>query len=195
MEFDRHILNSNNVMRTSWKLINKELGKDRKNHGFQSLIINGMSTTNHQIIANAFNKHFTTIPTMISQNIIASNCSIKTSVNNQNNLSFSLNNVFQISFPIIKYHCTTTKEIENIIRSLKSSNSCGRDEVPMKMLKSCSYFISSPLNYICNTTLFTGVFPDRLKYATIRPLFKKGDKDDINNYKPILILTSFSKIF
>jgi hypothetical protein len=61
MEYDRHILNSNNVMRTSWKLINKELGKDQKNHGFQSLNINGMSTTNHQIIASTFNKHFTTI--------------------------------------------------------------------------------------------------------------------------------------
>ena len=38
-------------------------------------------------------------------------------------------------------------------------------------------------------------FPDRLKYATIRPLFKKGNKDDINNYRPISILTSLSKIF
>jgi hypothetical protein len=34
-----------------------------------------------------------------------------------------------------------------------------------------------------------------LKYATVRPLFKKGNKDDINNYRPISILTSFSKIF
>jgi hypothetical protein len=185
MEYDRHILNSNNVMRTSWKLMNKELGKERKNHGFQSLNINGRSTTNHQITANAFHKHFTTIPTMISRNINASNCFTKTSVNNQNNLSISLNHVFQNSLPSNKYCCTTTKEIENVIRSLKSSNSCGYDEVPSQLLKSCSYFMSFPLNYICNNTLFTGVFPDRLKYATIRPLFKKGNKDDTNNYRPI----------
>jgi Notch-like protein len=106
-----------------------------------------------------------------------------------------LTHVFQNSFPSIKYHCTTTKETEYIVRSLKSSNSCGYDEVPLKLLKPCSYFISSQLNYICNRTLFTGVFPDRLKYATIRPLFKKANKDDINNYMPISILTSFSKIF
>ena len=123
MEYDRQILNSNNVMKTSWKLLNKELGKNRKNHGLHSLNINGRSTTNHQIIANAFNKHFTTIHTMISQNINASNCFTKTSANNQNNLFYSLNHIFQNSFPSIKYHCTTTKEIENIIRSLKSSNS------------------------------------------------------------------------
>ena len=46
---------------------------------------------------------------------------------------------------------------------------------------------------MCNRTLFTGDFPDRLKYATIRPLFKKGKKDDINNYRPISIFTLFQK--
>ena len=132
---------------------------------------------------------------MISQKVNASICSTKTSDNKQNNFSFSLNHVFQNTFPSIRYHCTTTNEIENMIRSLKSSNSSGYDEIPSRMLKLCSYFISSPLNYICNRTLLTGVFHDRLKYATIQPLFKKGNKDDINNYRPISILTSFSKIF
>jgi hypothetical protein len=167
------ILNSYNAMRTSWKLINKELGKDHKNHGLQSVNINGRCTSNHQIIANALNKHFKTLPDMINQNINANYCLTKTSVNNQSKLSFSLKHVFQNSFPGIKYHCTTTEEIDNIIKSFKSSNS----EVPTKLLKLCSYFISSPLNYICNRTLFTGFFPDRLKYAIIRPLFKKGNKN------------------
>jgi hypothetical protein len=89
MEYGTHILNSNNVMRTSWKVINKELGKDHKNHGLQSMNINGRSTSNHQIIADAFNKHFATIPDMINQNINANYCLTKTSVNNQNKLPCS----------------------------------------------------------------------------------------------------------
>jgi len=182
-------------MRTSWKLINRELGKDCKNYGFQSLNINGRSITSHQIIASAFNDHFTTLPTTISQNINTNNCSTTTSDNNHNTISFYLNHVYQNSFPNIKYHCTTTRETENLIRTPKLSNSCGYDEVPLKLLKLCSYYISSPLNYICNRTLFTGVFPDRLECATIRPLLKKGNKDDVNNYRPISILTSFSKFF
>jgi len=120
MEYDRYILNSNNVMRTSWKLINKEVDKDHKNHGLQSVNINGRSTSNHQIITNAFNKHFTFIPYMINQNINANYCLTKTSVNNQDNPSFSLKRLFQNSFPSIKYHCTATKEISNIIISFKS---------------------------------------------------------------------------
>jgi hypothetical protein len=177
IDYDRHIINSNNthIMRTSWNLINKELGKVKKNHGIHSLHINGTSIINHQIIASAFNKHFSTLPTMITRKIIA-NAFSKISANNHNNLSFSLNNVFQTPFHSIKYHRTTTKEIENIIKSIKSSNSCGYDEVPMNLLKLCSSFISAPLNYICNRTLFTGIFPGRLKYVTIPPYLRKAIK-------------------
>ena len=39
------------------------------------------------------------------------------------------------------------------------------------------------------------VFPNRLKYAIKRPLFKKGNKNDMSNYRPISILTSFPKLF
>jgi len=40
----------------------------------------------------------------------------------------------------------------------------------------------------------TGVLPDRLKYAIVQPSFKKGNKQDIFNYRPISLLTSFSKM-
>jgi hypothetical protein len=43
--------------------------------------------------------------------------------------------------------------------------------------------------------LSTGIFPDRLKYAEIKPLFKDGCKNDPFNYNPISFLTTFSKIF
>jgi hypothetical protein len=43
-------------------------------------------------------------------------------------------------------------------------------------------------------SIITGVFHDRFKYAVIKPLYKKGDKVDIANYKPISMLTVFSKV-
>ena len=43
--------------------------------------------------------------------------------------------------------------------------------------------------------LFWGVFPDRLKYATIKPLNKNEDRCEVSNYRPVSLLTSFSKIF
>jgi Notch-like protein len=195
MEYDKQISNSNNVMRTSWKLINNELGRAHKNSTIQTVNIDDRIIVNHQIIADAFNKHFIDTPNMISKTINVDYCQTKNSANNYDTSSYSLKHVFQSSFPGIKHKGTTTKEIENIIMSVKSSNSFGYDEIPTKILKSCSSYISSPLNYIRNTIFTTGVFPDRLKYAIIRPIFKKGNKKDICNYRPISILTSFSKIF
>jgi len=56
-------------------------------------------------------------------------------------------------------------------------------------------FIISPLTYICNRMLSTGTFPTRLKFSQINPIFKKGNKTEISNYRPISLLTSFSKVF
>jgi hypothetical protein len=96
----------------------------------------------------------------------------KTSVNIHDTLSYSLKHAFQNSFPSIKCKCTT-KEIENM--SLKSSNSFGYDEVPTKTLKLRPPFINLLFNYMCNTTLLTGVFSSRLQHGFIRPLFKRGN--------------------
>jgi hypothetical protein len=56
-------------------------------------------------------------------------------------------------------------------------------------LKASAPFILSPLTYIFNKVLATGIFPDQLKY-----LFKKGNKTEISNYRPTSLLPSFSKI-
>jgi hypothetical protein len=42
--------------------------------------------------------------------------------------------------------------------------------------------------------VLTGIFPERLKYSTINPLYKKGDKTDLSHYRLISLLTSFSKV-
>ena len=43
--------------------------------------------------------------------------------------------------------------------------------------------------------LSSGTFPARLKFAEIKPIYKKGDKSKISNYRPVSLLTSFSKVF
>jgi hypothetical protein len=63
-----------------------------------------------------------------------------------------------------------------------------------KLLKICSDYISVPLSYLCNQSLIEGTFPEQLKYSKGKPLYKKGEKSCIYNYRPISLLTSFSKI-
>jgi Notch-like protein len=101
---------------------------------------------------------------------------------------------FQNPFHNITFKNSSTK-VERIIRSLRLKNSHGYDEVSTKILKVSAPFISSPLNYILNKSIISGIFPTRLKYSIVKPLFKKGDKEDMTNYRPISLLTSFSKVF
>jgi hypothetical protein len=89
---------------------------------------------------------------------------------------------------------TNTHEVEKIIKFLKSKNSSGYDEITSRIIKVSSSFISSPLTHICNAILRSGVFPDRLKYAIVKPCFKKGYLQEISNYRPISLLTAFSKV-
>jgi hypothetical protein len=65
----------------------------------------------------------------------------------------------------------------------------------MKILKLSAPFISSPLKHICNKSLSAGIFPTHLKYSIIKPSFIVGDRDSMVNYRPISLLTSFSKVF
>jgi hypothetical protein len=97
-------------------------------------------------------------------------------------------------FPTIKCNNTSTKEIERIINSIKVKNSHGYG-ITTKMLKASAPYICSPFNYICNKSIRSGTFPSPLKYSIVKPLFKKGDRDNMANYRPISSLTSFLKIF
>jgi hypothetical protein len=85
-------------------------------------------------------------------------------------MNFALNYLYQVltrPFPHIKLTPVSTKETSEIIKSRKWKNSHGYDEIPTKILKISLPFIISPLTYICNKSLSTGIFPTRLKYSQI----------------------------
>ena len=55
-------------------------------------------------------------------------------------------------------------------------------------------YIYSLITHICNKSISTGIFPERLKFSTIKPLFEKGDRTSLSNYRPMSLLTTFSKV-
>jgi hypothetical protein len=96
---------------------------------------------------------------------------------------------------LYEFKHVSPKEIDNDAKSLKAKESHGYDEIPTKVIKQNISYISSPLAHICNLILSSGTFPTRLKFAKIKPLYKKDERMDISNYRPISLLPSFSKIF
>ena len=88
----------------------------------------------------------------------------------------------------------TETEVTNLINSLKSS-APGFDRISSSILKLVLPSICSPLTHICNLSLQEGTFPDEMKIAYVLPLFKSGDPEIFNNYRPVSVLFSLPKVF
>ena len=86
------------------------------------------------------------------------------------------------------------KDIATTIKGFKSKSSTDCDDFSMSVLQSITNEICMPLTYFCNLSLSSGSFPNHMKVAKVVPLFKSGDNKSFNNYKPVSILSQFSKI-
>ena len=188
LHYNRFILNSNNKMITTWKIINHENGKPNHCKNTISLRIDNKEITQQDTIANIFNRYCLSIPESLN-----SGNNKHTNIKEPNPISYPINS-FHRPFPKMSWLYASTYEIEKMIKSIRSKNTAGYDEISTRILKLCAPYIISPLTYICNAILNTGMFPDRLKYAIFKPIFKKGYDRDITNYRPISLITSFSKV-
>ena len=84
--------------------------------------------------------------------------------------------------------------VKKTINNLPTKNSCGYDDISSKNLKVIAPVIIKPLTLLINPVLNTGIFTDKLKIAKVIPIYKKGDPQLFENYRPISLLPTISKI-
>ena len=84
--------------------------------------------------------------------------------------------------------------VKKTINNLPTKNSCGYDDISSKLLKVIAPVIIKPLTLLINQVLNTGIFPDKLKIAKLIPIYKKGDPQLFENYRPISLLPTISKV-
>jgi hypothetical protein len=84
-------------------------------------------------------------------------------------------------------------EIKQIINKLKGKLTSGIDRVSEMVVKRSAEYIIKPLTNTCIASFEVGIFPDKLKMV-VKPIYKKGNREDIENYRPISLLPVFSKI-
>ena len=84
-------------------------------------------------------------------------------------------------------------DVKNTILSLNNS-SPGYNEYSAFIAKQCIDYYVVLLTYVINMSLMEGIFPSELKLAKVVTIFKSGESDKVNNYRPISVLSFFSKI-
>lgn len=176
-----HIEQADNKGKALWQIINNERRASTNTENQLHLEIDGKITNNPNEIANRFNIFFATIAerTLHTNNVCThAHHPEPPAATNQN----------------LHFRPTTHQEVMKAIDSLKPKTSSGIDDISAKLTKLCKEELTYPLTHIINKSLNQGIFPDNLKIAKVYPKFKKGSQTDINSYRPISLIPTFSKI-
>ena len=89
----------------------------------------------------------------------------------------------------------TAEQINKIIKRLNPNKATGPDKIPPKIVILSANIINSHLANIINHDLDNNSFSEGAKIATVRPIYKKSDRNKIENYRPVSILNCFSKVY
>jgi hypothetical protein len=132
---------------------------------------------------------------------IAENAEDKANLFNNYFGSVFLDTSNDISPPIVPTHNprlssiqVSEEEVLRMLKNLDTTKSTGPDTIPAMILKHCAETLCSSLTHIINLSLASGRVPSIWKTAHICPVWKKGPKGNVTNYRPISILNISSKI-
>ncbi|MCG8078589.1 MAG: hypothetical protein JAY75_20420 [Candidatus Thiodiazotropha taylori] len=172
--------------RSIWKLF-KEFGANSKkdeNKDFLNLKIGDKIISEDIDLANCFNDYFVNIASKLKEPIEP--CSfdeLKEFLRQRipGNVCFELPKMDE-NFAY------------NYLSTLDVSKATGLDGIGPKLLKLSSGIIYRSICFIANQCISNGNFPRSWKEAKVSPLYKGGAKDDVNNYRPISILPTLSKL-
>ena len=190
--YSNQITKFNNNAKKQWKLMNEIINRRKTNSKITKLKINDKDISNSTQISNHFNKYFCNIASKL-----------KGELQLDTNISHNDNPLCYLKVCRCTANCTCTRssiflepcteaEIINIISELNNSSTA---DFSTKALKSIKNIISPTIKNLVNASLEQGIFPSALKIAKVIPIFKSGKRNDVSNYRPISLLSVFSKIY
>ncbi|CAG9834659.1 unnamed protein product [Diabrotica balteata] len=155
-----------------WKYINN----NRKSYNLPSNMFYGDSISdNAQDIVSLFGKFFST-----------------TYSNSKINQIPIFN--YQQSVNVNNYRIEVSDIIDSVLK-MPWKLSLGPDCLPAYVLKHCIFTLVKPICYLFNSSLSTGIFPDLWKTSYLTPIFKSGNKNDVENYRAVCSQSVLSKLF
>ena len=87
------------------------------------------------------------------------------------------------------------EKVKDIIKTLNTKKACLDKDIPVKLIKINEDIFSRLLFQNFNQYLLNCEFPHCLKQAEVIPVFKKEEKRDKSNCRPVSILPVISKIY
>ena len=161
-----------------WKALKQTLPSSKTSSRITSLLADGVLLTSAQSIASTLNSYFVNVGKSLAEKIVSEPYIAKAT---------ACHSTFTFQ-PI------SEDFVSRSISSLKTNKAVGLDKISARLLKDAVDVITPSLTALFNLSLQTRTFPSIWKTAKVIPLFKKGDKLNASNYRPISILPTVSKI-
>jgi len=179
--YEKQLSKYQSNMKKTWEIINEATKKKRKcKENIKQLNLNQTLLLKPSDIAEQFNLFFTSIAEEIAQKIPPADCT-------DDQLPTE-------PLHFLKHDPIISQDILDVLCQLQPKHSLDPTNIPMFLLKKISYQICMPLKHIINLSLESGEIPYEMKVAKVIPLFKSGDPSNVNNFRPISLLSSFGKI-
>ena len=173
--------NTNNIKKT-WEGIRSIININKvKLPSISQIKVKDKIIDNPKKVVEAFNNFFVNVGPNTEKNI---------PINPKIKPEFCLKNRNQLNFLIAHI---SNEEVLDIINKLENK-STGPQSIPIKLLKLIPDLILIPLCTIINQSFITGKYPDALKISKVIPIHKSGATCNLNNYRPISLLSIFDKI-
>jgi hypothetical protein len=188
-----------NDCKNTWKLLNQVAGRKALNKGapstFKQIMFGPKEEskqndplyihyTTNKSIAEEFNNYFANVGPNLFQKI---------NYNGNKTVECFLKSTITSKF---EFHLVTDQETLDLIGTILPKSSSGYDKLSSKALKQFAPIIHPLIRIIINQSLITGIFPQKLKFAIVTPIYKgkNSDPQEFNNYRPISLLPTLSKI-
>jgi len=179
---DRFKENQNNIKGT-WKYIKEAIGENSEKITIPSEFIHeGRTFSSKSEVANGFNDFFVNIGPKLASKIPKSKKKYSEFLPPTDN------------HPDFVFNYVNESILMDAAKKLKPKNSGGSDTISTKLLKEVLPTIKIPLCHLFNLSFKTGYIPNEFKIAKIIPIYKSENKHDFTNYRPISLLSSFSKL-
>jgi len=175
--------NCSHDIKKQWNVLNEITNKTVHNNNSITLILNGATYSDRSVVANKFNDYFSSMSSSLNLQHPECDC------------THIVDLIDDLSPNSFVFHPISALEVIKVIKSLNNSHSCGFNSISNKVLKNVAYNVADVLAYLFNLSVCSGVVPAELKMAIVIPLFNKGDRQVIENYRPISLLPVIAKVF
>ena len=172
-------------LKGTWKILKQVMNKGNDQANIQKLLYNGQEINDKQKISENFNDYYIGIGEELTTGIQSSDTSFSDYLSK---IEIDRNNKF-------KFRSLKPTEVYKILSKLKNGKATGLHMISNSALKGVKDIIAPSMADIFSASTEKKIFLDDFKTARVTPIFKREEKEELGNYRPISIISSIARVF